>query len=309
MAAHRKTPNSGGFTLVELLVVISIIGILIALLLPAVQSAREAARRLQCANNFKQVGLALHNYHASHATLPIGTNLYYTGSGSCPTGPGFYNGMAWGVFVFPYLEMQSIYDQYDFSKNYFEEPNWTLGGSRINLFLCPSDPQDHELVWCCTGRQQAGMPEDHDMAKTNMAGVHDSIEHMCQSINRPSQEANGVLYAVSATRFADISDGTSSTLMVGEILGGGRGTHRGVYWHSWDTLGTQNGINGPGTRIGEDLPLSFNHRHHGGFASEHPGGCHFAMVDGSVHFLSENIDAKLLAALTTRSNGEVVGDY
>jgi len=89
----------------------------------------------------------------------------------------------------------------------------------------------------------------------------------------------------------------------------GPGTHRGIHWQSWDTLGTQRGINGPGTRIGEDLPLTFNHRHHGSFASQHPGGCYFVLVDGSVHFLSENIDSRVLAALTTRAGGEVVGEF
>ena len=139
-----KPRSLHGFTLIELLVVITIIGILIALLLPAVQAAREAARRLQCSNNFKQIGLALLNYESAHGSFPP-AKIYIDS-------PRWFVGPTWSAFILPFIESTSLYEQYDYSQGYsspgdgfvvFGEPtNVLVGGYRIAVYICPSDPQD-----------------------------------------------------------------------------------------------------------------------------------------------------------------------
>ncbi|MFW5693503.1 MAG: DUF1559 domain-containing protein, partial [Thermoguttaceae bacterium] len=138
LANHK----SQAFTLVELLVVIAIIGILIALLLPAVQSAREAARRMQCSNNLKQIGLALHNYHTAHKTLPYGANF---GQGT---------GATWAAMILPYLEQQNVYDAFDFTLPVWHEQNEQAVQSVIPAYICPSDPASSEPLQ--GGRIQTG---------------------------------------------------------------------------------------------------------------------------------------------------------
>jgi prepilin-type N-terminal cleavage/methylation domain-containing protein len=177
-----------GFTLVELLVVIAIIGILIALLLPAVQAAREAARRVQCANKFKQVGVAMHNYHAAHKRFPPGTvhwDARNFGDPDCgpnppPSAPLHYHGWGWCVFLLPYLEQQDIYNQVDFGSGVaiWNPVNFPVTQYRIEAFLCPSDPQGGELVvftWYNGGGYE-------DCRQTNMVGISDSRDWTCNGV-------------------------------------------------------------------------------------------------------------------------------
>ena len=168
------------FTLVELLVVITIIGVLIALLLPAVQAAREAARRMQCANNFKQAALGLHNHESQYGAFPVGIDMYGS-SRSCSIPPGKNGdkyGFSWSAFILPYMEQQGIGDQLDFTKHYYDGyggtgiNNFTLGRNFIAAYVCPSDPRSRELV----GVIVAGA---EDMAKTNILGVADSEDYTC----------------------------------------------------------------------------------------------------------------------------------
>jgi hypothetical protein len=146
-----------------------------------------------------------------------------------------------------------------------------------------------------------GGSEPEDLARTNMAGVADSIDWTCDG-RWPDPSANGVFYQRSQTNTAKITDGTSNTLAVGEIVGTGKGTHGGMFWTTWNVMHTANGINLP-LRI---PPLSPWGVVDTGFASYHPGGCHFTLCDGSSHFISESIDTRLLAALTTRAGDEPV---
>ena len=300
----RRTdcPRWAAFTLVELLVVITIIGILIALLLPAVQAAREAARRTQCSNNFKQVGLALHNYHGALKTFPMGLNMW-PGGGDCAN-PGIqtrYYGVGWAAVILPYLEQKSVYDAMDFREDSYDGTmNFAAGAKFIPAYLCPSDPQGEDLTSCCSGHSN-GPSEYEDLAKTNMAGVADSVNWGCGTYPWPRPDGNGVLYGRSKVRIGQISDGTSHTLAVGEIIGGGAKSHSGFFWSTWDILDTHNGIN-YALQIGE----SYNpwNPEFNGFTSYHPGGCHFVIADGSVQFVSETIDQNLLAALTTRRGSE-----
>ena len=282
-----------GFTLVELLVVITIIGILIALLLPAVQAAREAARRLQCANNFKQVGLALHNHESATGKFPVGC-LYPGGEWS------------WGTYILPYMERQSVYDMFDFKTAganfiYPNDPNMIASSTVIPGFLCPSSPQGREQV------HVTGAVASPQAGRSDMCGVSDSC-HAFINISgwpfypRPFPEVDGMMGGVEGCPIAEVQDGTSNTVIIGEVTGKGPDTYVGAIWAGDNFLPTVNGINSPScTAPGGNFSSGLAGGIYGmGFASFHPGGCHFLRVDGSVSFLSQNIPREILAALTTR---------
>ncbi|TWU11161.1 putative major pilin subunit [Novipirellula galeiformis] len=308
---RSRAQHSRGFTLVELLVVIAIIGVLVGLLLPAVQAAREAARRMQCSNNFKQVGLAMHNYHDSHLKFPMGAGI--TGGCSGETGRHIFS---WGVHILPYLEQASLYDNVIFESSgdvVNLAANYTTDNflTPVEAYLCPSNPQGDKLVNSGFSAALNGI----GMPRTDMAGVADSRSWKCFYSSgtegvRPTPSGDGVLYAFSKTKFRDIIDGTSNTLMVGEITGDprtatGNANLNGTSYTVYDVYDTSAGINGPFTVPGGG-PYAFRPQ---GFSSFHPGGCHFLFSDGSVHFLSENMDSGILAALTTRLNGETIGEF
>ena len=314
-----KSYKSSAFTLVELLVVITIIGILIALLLPAVQAAREAARRMQCANNFKQAGVALHNYHAAVGSFPPGMMLYLAKShASCgPKPSGNYVGWGWTAHILPYIEKQALYDQFDFgewspslTQNVSGHSNFEIGGTRISAYLCPSDPQNGELILYGSGCQNGTHP-DEDLRITNMFGVSDPIDWTCDTL-WPKQYPliRGIMGERRSARIADVHDGTSNTLLIGEYTGGGPNSHQGQPWILGGLMDTRDGINGPFSIPGGYPPgPSFNQRWCGA-SSYHPGGCHFLLADGSVQFLSDELASgtpgTVLYALTTREGGEVI---
>ena len=285
-----------GFTLVELLVVITIIGILIALLLPAVQSAREAARRMQCANNFKQVVLAMHNYESSKGCLPTGIIDMHKVSGFSAL-----KLWSWSAFLLPYLEKQALYDTIDFGAADYcalDAPPYmtrTAIGTVIQAYVCPSDPQGGE------GMTVTGSVPLPQAATMDMAAVGDSVMSYYSEIGwpywiRPFPDTDSMFGAMGACRMADIKDGTQNTLAIGEVTGAGKGTYNGVFWAADNVLSTKDGINGPFTVFG-----TYGNCYTTGFASYHPGGCHFGMADGSVQFLSQNIIQSVLGALTTRN--------
>ena len=309
---YDRSPIPMAFTLVELLVVIAIIGTLVALLLPAVQAAREAARRTQCANNFKQVGLALHNYHTAHSSFPVG--MYDDRvTPNEPDMPGYFS---WSVYLLPYLEQQTVYDMFIFGPYqpegifyFFPIQNERASSTPISAYLCPTDPQQPKFA--------AGVG-----ALTNMCGIADSTNQVMGTYTVTKKfpsEANGIFGANGYCKIGEIEDGTSNTLIVGEVTGS---NGQGNAWagHPWSTanlLGLRDGINGPFTAVGGTYPdwdPPFYSIYSTGFASFHPGGCHFALADGSVTFISENIESgerpvgqppSLLHALATRAGGEV----
>lgn len=279
-----------GFTLIELLVVIAIIAILVALLLPAVQQAREAARRTSCKNNLKQMGVALHNYHNSHSVFPMGN----------------YYGKYWTAqaMLMPYYEQGNLYKELDFGSYCFGalERNSTIqqGGVILEIFQCPSDPNSNK-VW----RQQTGFGRH---MPTNYLGVIGTRSHPSAS-NPPPDYHNGMLFVRSSVRIRDVTDGTSNTMIVGErgipddLLYGWVLCAAGVDPSgsgNWDNLlYTRYGI-GPGDGARSHV------RH---FWSSHTGGSQFVLTDGSVRFLSNNIDFRLFQNMSTRGGGEVLGEF
>jgi prepilin-type N-terminal cleavage/methylation domain-containing protein len=286
-----------GFTLIELLVVIAIIAILVALLLPAVQAAREAARRMQCANNLKQIGVAMHSYHSACGIFPVGDISWDPGDCGAPFGDNQqYKGYAWSAHILPYLEEGDLFDQFDFV-NYdpFRGPNHAAGQQFVTTYLCPSDPTGpvfttQSIIW---QKYEAGC---------NVSGVADSWDYTCHGTSRHRTDGDGIFFNQSRVRIRDIRDGTSKTLMVGEVVGFGDTGSTDPWavgkapWIVDNILHTRNGINlnVPAIVIWHTPDIM-------GFASYHPGGCHFLVADGSVHFFLEDIDSHVLRSLTTRN--------
>ncbi len=294
-----EVPRRGrvGFTLIELLVVIAIISVLVALLLPAVQSAREAARRVQCVNNLMQLGVAMQNYEGAFEVLPPGV----VGEGKGPVldeAKGY--GFGWLVRLLPYMEKKNVYNHFDHKVGLYEEVNFTTRTNLIQGFLCPSD----------NGAKARG--EDR-VAMTNYAGVHHDVEAPIAADN------HGVLFLNSAIAYEDITDGTSQTLFIGEKLNDGLGLGwasgtRASLRNTGTPLNPRRGSgpvvvwtdSGPEQRKDEDVETN-DPRHVGGFGSRHPGGANFVFGDGSVKFVKDSIDMTVYRLLGNRADGENIG--
>ncbi|MEA1950515.1 MAG: DUF1559 domain-containing protein [Planctomycetota bacterium] len=300
-----------GFTLVELLVVIAIIGILIALLLPAVQAAREAARRMQCSNNLKQVGLALQNYHSGHEVFPYGAH---------DLGPKVTNviGHSWWPRIFPFLE-QDPTAKYDYHANWIATSphNQGLVGDQVyNFMQCPSSNLPRMSSFGSFSIQcpmYVGIAGAVDHSSSKAAGHQGSIGDI---------SAGGVLLYKDHVGIRDISDGTSNTMMVGEQSDWcrdaagttvncrsdcGHGFTTGVRDLGWDqrtfNLTTvRHPINEKSsTALGVLVNCGTNHA----IQSAHSGGAQVLLADGSVQFLADETELKLLYNLANRNDGNV----
>ena len=289
-----RSRRQSGFTLIELLVVIAIIAILIALLLPAVQQAREAARRSQCQNHLKQLGLALHNYHDQHSVFPMGSSRDTAGS--------------WGFTaqMLPQLDQANAYATADFNSpdccltiraaQVATPPRAEPSSQPKELLVCPSDPNGNRLLI-------HGSPNAYPCGNLYPGcylGVSGDTEY-----GSGTAAGNGMLFTRSSTRFRDFLDGTSQTMMTGE-----RGIPNDLVW-GWVICGAteyeQYISTSRGLSPGKNAPYTAGIVER--FWSWHPGGAYFLFGDGRVQFLSYNMDFTTYKQLSTRAGSEVVSNY
>lgn len=318
---------AGAFTLVELLVVVAIVGILVALLLPAVGAARESARRAQCSNNFKQVTLALLNFESAQGELPIGQELWLPAEmdeGACgppndPLRTGIFFG--WATSILPNLEAQALHDRFDQSLwSVAWNDNYEPSGAVVQEFVCPSDAQQVGYAFTGAGSsfQRAKFGTNHgkwgDSTLTNIVGVADSEDWLCVGAWPKSvQVTDGAMGANAGLPLRAVTDGQSATFVLAEVTGGGEASHAGHIWIANAMTDTRDGINGPFTVPG-GLPIHTGEPTSGGWfsyrdtgpSSHHPGGAHFARLDGSVHFHTQDMESDVVTALTTRAGIDVV---
>ena len=331
---RRRSPRAVGFTLIELLVVIAIIGVLVALLLPAVQQAREAARRTQCTNNMKQIGLALHNYHDVHNVFPPAYVIKPGGGGingppdpvSRDAGPGW----AWGMILLPYLDQGALYNSFDQIHPCWDPVNAASALTQVNVYLCPSatksdrpfDVKDGStppvtLATFARSCYVASAGQDEPWAHTS-----DNYEADAEALG---WNPIGPFYRNSRTRVRDVTDGLSNTVFVGEH-------HPVVSDTTW--VGVV-----PGALVCPNPAFAFTTCEAGGVLvschsgpcttvnppqihppnsplcavcqmyAQHHGGCNVLLGDGSVRFVTEAIDQLTWAALSSMAEGETVGEW
>ena len=296
------------FTLVELLVVIAIIGILIALLLPAVQAARAAARRISCANNLKQHGVALHLYHDAYRQLPAGWTGYHPTTGV----PHWFGmpGWGWSAAILPYMEQSAVHDgMIRFDLPITDPLNAQARVMSIATLRCPSDPGKDTFVLAGGGDYVGtGTYTPTEIARGNYIGVFGVEDfHEVVSASGDSCAGDGCFFLNSKINFRDIQDGLTNTLIVGERCSKlAPSTWVGVL---------SGGQHAPGrvVGVGECPPNSETdgeeeHYFHN-FSSFHPSGTHFLNADGAVHLITDDIDAGLYKGLCTRAGGETVSEY
>ena len=320
----NKFFKRSGFTLVELLVVISIIGVLIGMLLPAVQQVREAARRTTCKNNLRQLALALHNYESSFEHFPPGY-AYIPGSQYAstfyPIGAPDANhlGQAWGAFALPYFEQGNLHDQVNFKLPGFDVENLVARETSIPVFICPTDywSTDSFVV-----RDETTDPVEKYAAASYCASWGPASATL--NLDATPDIGKGPFSRNSKTRFANIADGTSSTIGLGERTNGPildvDGTPIGVPPHPnfenvW--FAAIRDIDAPDddhghmvlfdSQFGPNLARGAGADR--GVSAPHSGLAQFAFMDGSVHTIPETIDIVTYRSLSSMNGGEIVGDY
>lgn len=299
------TPKQRGFTLVELLVVIAIIGVLVALLLPAVQAARESARRMKCSNNLKQIGLSLHMYHDN-------VNVF-------PPGAFVTNNLSWNVLVLPYLEQSALYSQFNFNLGAFngapnqEGPNKNVHSLvKMQAYLCPSSVTDifatHPSSALLDGRRTYAKHYFGIMGP-KVVGATAGYEFDPAPAGQGGFALSGILGRDSRVRMANITDGASNTLLAGEISkpgGDGASWVRGIAFGT--TTAAATGMSSSkNLNFGINIlltPQSANQFNDISFASYHTRGAMFVMADGGVRYLSDNVSSAIYKSAGSRDGGE-----
>ncbi len=314
-AKYPRRSLRGAFTLVELLVVIAIIGVLVGLLLPAVQAAREAARRMSCSNNLKQIGLGLHTYHDTFRVFPYGWDD---------------RGMTWSGHILPQIEQANLYQTLIFQES--GPGNWDSDGSPneiatstvISTYRCPSMALKEHLDY-------NGIPERVPGSYRGSAGTESSSDDTSTAVagtkGLENLDQDGIFYACSKTKFRDIIDGTSNTIMIGEsytdpeFVKDGQGMD---YWYigspQADPCRCDGGTGGSefsevvGTTIAQinairKAPTTSGYLMELSFGSYHVGGAHFSMSDGAVRFITDSLDMETYKAIGSRDGHEIVSEY
>lgn len=332
-------PERIGFTLVELLVVIAIIGILIGMLLPAVQQVREAARRTACKNNMKQLGIALHNYESAFKRFPPGYAFIRGDDFAAQTGlpmsggaaEANHLGHAWGTFILPFLELQNLYDIVDIERPVFDSVNLVARETELDVFLCPSDPYSKNSF---VVRDESTNPFEQYAAASYCAnwgpasGVLETPGNAADDINLDAtpDDSEGPFFRNSRTEFRDISDGTSNTLAIGERHNGpiedSGGNPIGVAPHpnfenAW--FAAVRDVDAPDddhghmvlfdAEFGPNNPPNSGAGADRGVAAPHAGLAQFVFMDGSVHTIPESIDLSIYRSLSSMRGGEVIDEY
>ncbi|MEN6458427.1 MAG: DUF1559 domain-containing protein [Thermoguttaceae bacterium] len=295
----RKIGFRGAFTLVELLVVITIIGILIALLLPAVQAAREASRQMSCSNNLKQLGLAMHAYHDLCGRLPAGWRAYD------PTTHQPYAlgepGWGWAAALLPFVEQGNVSEcLIHFDKSLTATENAQARLAALSLFRCPSDSGKPTFTWT-PDEPSAISAGSVELATANYIGVFGTQDvHECGSTPNGQQcTSDGVFFHNSGVCFRDITDGLSNTFVAGEKT-------TDLEHSTW--LGAPAGDEcAPGLVVGTaSQPPNSEESDSHNFSSHHPTGTNFLLGDGSARLVSQMIETSVYHAMCTRSGGEIV---
>jgi len=290
----QRSGNRLGFTLVELLVVIAIIGILVALLLPAIQAAREAARRTQCTNNLKQMGIALQNYAGTKGVFPPGRGEVVDGNRHL---------YPWSGLILPYAEDESLHNLLDLDAGYNHPENEIPNKTLIPMYQCASAPPN-TLVTCCSF-----IPGVNDVAETNYSAIATHLRTDWGTLIKIA-DGTGVMFDFSRVKFQHITDGTSKTAIVTEFDGDendpiikansnnyycqGGTCVLGKFWSGENQITSYYGIN----KV-KNLDLA-------AIVSRHPIGAQFVFADGHVVFLGEDIEQAVLNAITTRAGNETV---
>jgi prepilin-type N-terminal cleavage/methylation domain-containing protein/prepilin-type processing-associated H-X9-DG protein len=340
-----RTQHERGFTLIELLVVISIVGVLIALLLPAVQGTREAARRSQCTNNLKQLGLAVQGYIDSNGVMPLGSLKLSPPASGDPCSGGHEAGVF--IAILPYLEQNAHFNAFNSSVHYETAPNSTVNGMGLSILWCPSDGSVSRADSAHFGWPVRFFSYMGCSGTWNSPAENRGPTCTLQNFQALLSQADGVIFYYSSVPLAGVTDGTSHTILFGEHAYGKNPTVELPDWGWWfsgnygDTIfTTMFPVNPQGkmpdvpneSLYGVDINPSIQ-----AASSYHPGGAQFAFCDGSVRFLKETIDSSafdtstglprgwslapsglylvappgrigVYQALSTRNGGEVISD-
>jgi prepilin-type N-terminal cleavage/methylation domain-containing protein/prepilin-type processing-associated H-X9-DG protein len=324
--AHRNRASRPGFTLVELLVVIAIIGVLVALLLPAVQSAREAARRMSCINNMRQLGLACHNFVDVRGCVPPSR----TASGGFPAlgiPANAYNG--WAVWLLPYIEQGSLATIYDPTLHFGHANNRTAIQTQIKMFYCPSTPQKNRVApqfthsagttFTIIGAAAADDSVCRQVESNLWTGFPNDVSAYTDGQTNVGAYSYNTGTTIRVMRWASVTDGLSNTIFYEEDAGrpdayisGGKKITGSWGGSGWSDEANEFGLNGCTPSTTTDIrpgKTAVNCTNNGEPYAFHPAGINVGMCDGSVRFISNNVLIRTFANLVTAQGGETISDF